>query len=71
MQATLYGKVKFFNEEKGFGFIAPSSGGKDVFVHIRQLQRSNLDTLQKDENVSFELEEGRDGRDHAVNVKLV
>lgn len=70
-QLTLYGKVKFFNEDKGFGFITPSNGGKDVFVHARDLQRSNIDTLQEKENVSFELEEGKDGRTRAVNINLV
>lgn len=64
------GTVKWFNTEKGYGFIAPESGGKDVFVHIRALQRSGLDTLAENQTVSYEEETGRDGRTSAGNVEL-
>ena len=65
------GTVKWFNSEKGYGFIAPEGGGKDVFVHIRAVERSGLDGLRDDQKVSFELETGRDGRTSATNLSLV
>ena len=64
------GKVKWFNNAKGFGFIQPNEGGNDVFVHITALQASNLETLKEDDVVSFDLVEGRDGRSAAENIKL-
>lgn len=60
------GTVKFFNDEKGFGFIAPDDGGKDVFVHANGL---NGTTLNEGDKVSFEVEEGRKGL-NAVNVTV-
>lgn len=65
------GTVKWFNTTKGFGFIAPDSGGKDVFVHISAVQRSGLTGLADDQKVSYDLESGRDGRESAVNLALV
>ena len=64
------GTVKWYNPSKGFGFIAPDSGGKDVFVHASALERSGLTGLQDNQKVSFDLESGRDGRESAVNLKL-
>lgn len=64
------GTVKWFNSEKGYGFIAPDGGGKDVFVHIRAVERSGLDGLRDDQKVNFELETGRDGRTSATNLTL-
>ena len=64
------GTVKWYNTSKGFGFIAPDSGGKDVFVHASALERSGLTGLQDNQKVSFDLESGRDGRESAVNLKL-
>ena len=64
------GKVKWFNKTKGFGFIAPDEGGKDVFVHISALERSGIDELADDQKVSFEMSSGRDGRDSADNIEL-
>ncbi|MCH2166120.1 MAG: cold-shock protein [Oceanicola sp.] len=64
------GTVKWFNSEKGYGFIAPEGGGKDVFVHIRAVQRSGLDGLQDNQAVTYDLEDGRDGRTSAVNISL-
>ena len=64
------GTVKWYNTSKGFGFIAPDSGGKDVFVHASALERSGLNGLQDNQKVSFDLESGRDGRESAVNLKL-
>jgi CspA family cold shock protein len=64
------GTVKWFNTDKGYGFIAPEGGGKDVFVHIRALQRSGLETLADNQKVTYELETGRDGRESAGNIEL-
>jgi len=64
------GTVKWFNSEKGYGFIAPEGGGKDVFVHIRAVQRSGLDGLQDNQAVTYDLEDGRDGRTSAINISL-
>ncbi|TCS65928.1 cold-shock protein [Primorskyibacter sedentarius] len=65
------GTVKWFNTTKGFGFIAPDSGGKDVFVHISAVERSGLTGLADNQKVEFELESGRDGRESATNLALV
>ncbi len=63
------GTVKWFNETKGYGFIAPEGGGKDVFVHISAVQRSGLKSLSENQKVSFELRTGRDGRQSATDLK--
>ncbi len=65
------GTVKWFNTTKGYGFIAPDDGDKDVFVHISAVERSGLTGLADNQKVSFELEEGRDGRQMASNIKVV
>ena len=65
------GTVKWFNTTKGFGFIAPDDGGKDVFVHISAVERAGLTGLADDQKVEFELSEGRDGRQLADNIKVV
>ncbi|MBI1212304.1 MAG: cold-shock protein [Alphaproteobacteria bacterium] len=65
------GVVKFFNTSKGFGFIAPDGGGKDVFVHITALQRSGLQSLEEGQKVSFEVAPGRDGRMAADRLKVL
>ena len=64
------GTVKWFNETKGFGFIAPDTGGKDVFVHISAVERSGLSGLADNQKVTYDLESGRDGRESAVNLQL-
>ncbi|MBO6789394.1 MAG: cold-shock protein [Dinoroseobacter sp.] len=64
------GTVKWFNTTKGFGFIAPESGGKDVFVHISAVERSGLTTLADNQKVTYELQAGRDGRESAVNIEI-
>jgi cold shock protein len=63
------GTVKFFNTAKGFGFISPEGGGKDVFVHISAVERAGLRGLVDGQKVSFELERDRQGRDSAANLK--
>lgn len=65
------GTVKWFNTTKGYGFIAPEDGGKDIFVHISAVERSGLTGLADDQKVSFELREGRDGRTMASDLKLL
>jgi len=63
------GTVKWFNTTKGFGFIAPDDGGKDVFVHISAVESSGLTGLADNQKVSFELQDGRDGRQMAGDLK--
>ena len=63
------GTVKWFNTTKGYGFIAPEDGGKDVFVHISAVERSGLTGLADNQRVSYELREGRDGRQMASDLK--
>ncbi|WP_299197892.1 cold-shock protein [uncultured Tateyamaria sp.] len=64
------GTVKWFNSTKGFGFIAPETGGKDVFLHISALERAGMTTLNDDQKVTFDVEAGRDGRESATNIAL-
>lgn len=65
------GVVKWFNTTKGYGFIEPEGGGKDVFVHISAVERSGLTGLADNQKVSFEMQEGRDGREMASDLKLL
>ena len=65
------GTVKFFNTAKGFGFIQPDDGSKDVFVHISALERAGLGSLSENQKVSFDLEKGNNGKTSAVNLKVV
>jgi CspA family cold shock protein len=64
------GTVKWFNATKGFGFIEPEGGKKDVFVHISAVERSGLTTLKDGAKVTFDIEPGRDGRESATNLQL-
>ncbi len=63
------GTVKFFNENKGYGFIAPDDGGNDAFVHISAVERSGMRTLRQDQRVSYELQEDRPDKMAAGNLK--
>ena len=62
------GTVKFFNTDRGYGFIQPEDGGKDSFVHISAVQASGMQTLDQDQRVSYDVETGRDGKASAVNL---
>lgn len=65
------GTVKFFNATKGFGFIQPQDQSKDVFVHISAVERAGMKTLSENQQISFDLEKGSDGRACAVNLQAV
>jgi cold shock protein len=65
------GTVKWFNTTKGFGFIAPDDGGKDVFVHISAVERAGLKGLNDNQKIAYELQSGRDGRSSASDLKLI
>jgi cold shock protein len=63
------GKVKFFNAQKGYGFIAPEDGGNDAFVHISAVEKAGMATLNQDQRVSYELEQDQRGKTSAVNLQ--
>lgn len=63
------GIVKFFNTDKGYGFIAPEDGGNDSFVHISAVERAGLVTLRKDQRLSYEVETDQRGKQSAVNLE--
>ena len=65
------GTVKWFNTTKGFGFIAPDDGGKDVFVHISAVERAGLTGLNDNQKIAYELQSGRDGRASASDLRLL
>jgi CspA family cold shock protein len=65
------GTVKFFNTEKGYGFITPDDGDGDSFVHISAVERSGLSTLDRDQRVKYELETDRRGKIAAVNLEAI
>jgi len=66
---AITGTVKFFNPDKGFGFIQPETGGNDAFVHISAVERAGMRTLDKDQRVSYDLETDRSGKMSAVNLQ--
>src|SRR5690348_9528489 len=71
IQTMAIGTVKWFNAQKGFGFIQPENGGKDVFVHISAVERAGIGSLNEGQKVSFDLEQGQQGKTSAANLKLV
>jgi len=64
------GTVKWFSSQRGFGFIQPNDGSKDVFVHITAVERGGLATLSEGQKVSYEMEHGRQGKSSACNLQL-
>ena len=64
------GTVKWFNSAKGYGFIQPDDGSKDVFVHISAVERAGLSGLNEGQKVSFDLQAGRDGKSSAENLQV-
>ena len=62
------GTVKFFNTDKGYGFIAPDDGSKDSFVHISSVQAAGMYTLENNQRVSYDVERGQNGKESAVNL---
>jgi len=65
------GTVKWFNAQKGYGFIQPENGGADVFVHISAVERAGMDNLREGQKLNYELEQGQRGRVSAVNLRAV
>ena len=64
------GTVKFFNADKGYGFIQPEDGSADSFVHITAVQAAGMQTLNKDQRLSYDVETGRNGKASAENLKV-
>ena len=65
------GTVKWFNPTKGFGFIEPSDGSKDVFVHISAVERAGLNSLNEGQKVSYEIQAGQNGKSSAENLSII
>ena len=65
------GTVKWFNTAKGYGFIEPEDGSKDVFVHISAIERAGLNSLSEGQKVSYELQPGQQGKSSAENLSVV
>ena len=65
---TKTGTVKFFNTDKGYGFIQPDDGSPDSFVHISAVQAAGMQTLNKEQRLNYEVERGRNGKESAVNI---
>ena len=63
------GTVKFFNENKGYGFIQPDGGGNDAFVHVTAVERAGMRSLVQDQRLSYELEQDKRGKTSAINLK--
>jgi CspA family cold shock protein len=66
---SITGTVKFFNADKGYGFIAPDTGGQDAFVHITAVERAGMATLNQNQRVTYELEQDKRGKTSAVNLQ--
>ncbi len=65
------GTVKFFNIDRGYGFIEPEDGSKDAFVHISAIERAGLSSLSEGQKVSYEVQPGRDGKSSAENLSII
>ncbi len=64
------GTVKWFNSQKGYGFIQPDDGSKDVFVHISAVERAGIGNLNEGQKITYEIERGQQGKSSAVNLKV-
>ena len=71
IRAMNTGTVKFYNGNKGFGFIQPADGSKDIFVHVSALERAGLDGLAEGQKLQFDLEQDTKGRSSAANLQLI
>jgi CspA family cold shock protein len=67
---SITGTVKFFNADKGYGFISPETGGQDAFVHISAVERAGLRTLSQNQRLSYDLETDQRGKTSAVNLQV-
>lgn len=65
------GKVKFFDTKKGYGFIYPENGGKDVYIHVSELERAGYRDLDVGDNICYELKTNKKGKEQAVNIKII
>ena len=65
------GTVKFFNIDRGYGFIEPEDGSKDAFVHVSAVERAGLSSLREGQKVSYEVQPGRDGKSSAENLSII
>jgi len=65
------GRVKFFNTDRGYGFIAPDGGGSDVFVHVHDVESAGMKILVPGQSVAYEVGPARDGRSKAINLRLL
>ena len=65
------GTVKWFNNDKGYGFIQPDAGGADIFVHITAVERAGIRSLPDGQKISYEPETGRNGKTSAINLELI
>jgi CspA family cold shock protein len=65
------GTVKWFNATKGYGFVQPDGGGKDIFLHVSALERAGLNSIAEGQKINYELESGRDGRTSAGAITLI
>jgi CspA family cold shock protein len=65
------GTVKFFNMDRGYGFIEPEDGSKDAFVHITAVERAGLSSLREGQKISYEVQPGRDGKSSAENLSII
>lgn len=66
-----HGEIKWYDAARGYGFVVPANGGRDVFIHVRAIEQAGLTTLTKGQVVQYEAIQGRDGRVSAENLKLV
>jgi cold shock protein len=64
------GTVKWFNDAKGYGFVSPDGGGKDVFVHISAVTKAQMETLEQGDRITFDLETRKDGKKSAINLRI-